>query len=151
MAPWAKALGAGAAALILIAAVVAVQADHHRNSPIHDRALGPANESFAFAADPAGRAGPADGCVVCHSVSKDGPMRSAPGLWGIVGAPKARSEWFAYSAPLRKKGGVWSEEELDGYLAKPSGFLPGTSKTLPPIEDPARRKTIISYLKSLQG
>ena len=70
---------------------------------------------------------------------------------GIVGAPKARADWFSYSLALRKKGGVWSEDELDKYLANPSGFIPGTSKTLPPIEDAARRRELIVFLKTLQG
>jgi cytochrome c len=78
-------------------------------------------------------------------------MRSAPSLWGIVGAPKARADWFSYSLALRKKGGVWSEQELDAYLAKPSGFIPGTLKVLPPIEDQVRRQQLISFLKTLKG
>jgi cytochrome c len=115
------------------------------------RSLGPRGETFTFAAAPGGQGGPANDCVVCHSIDKDGPMRSAPSLWGIVGAPKARSSWFAYSQPLRRKGGVWSEDEIDKYLTNPSAFVPGTYKTLSPIEDPARRKAVISFLGSLRG
>ncbi|MGA8155657.1 MAG: cytochrome c family protein, partial [Rhodoplanes sp.] len=80
-----------------------------------------------------------------------GPLRSAPSLWGIVGAPKARADWFSYSMALRKKGGVWTAADLDKYLANPSGFVPGTIKTLPPIKDAARRKQLIAYLKTLHS
>ena len=145
------ALGAGAVTAIAIAALIAVQAKRGFDALVQARTLGPANETFAFTADPTGRAGPANDCIVCHSIDKNGPLRSAPSLWGIVGAPKARADWFSYSLALRKKGGVWSEDELDKYLATPSGFIPGTLKTLPPIEDAARRQNLISFLKTLQS
>jgi cytochrome c len=145
------AFGAGALTAIAVAAIIAVQAMHKFDGQIQTKTFGPANEIFTFTADPTGRAGPANDCIVCHSIDKNGPMRSAPSLWGIVGAPKARSEWFSYSLALRKKGGVWSVEELDAYLANPSGFIPGTLKELPPIKDPARRQQLISFLKTLQG
>lgn len=145
------ALAAGAATIIAIAVVIGVQARHGLDAPIQAKALGPANETFAFAADPSGRGGPANDCVVCHSVDKNGPLRSAPSLWGIVGAPKARAEWFSYSMAMRKKGGAWTEADLDAFLANPSGFIPGTIKTLPPIKDAAQRKQVIAYLKTLHS
>jgi cytochrome c2 len=145
------ALGAGALTAIAVVAIIAVQATHKFDTHVQAKSFGPSNETFGFTADPTGRAGPANDCVVCHSIEKNGPMRSAPSLWGIVGAPKARSEWFSYSMALRKKGGVWSEQDLDAFLAKPSGFIPGTLKVLPPIEDPARRQQLISFLKTLKG
>jgi cytochrome c len=147
----AVALGAGALTAVAVAALIAVQARHGFDSQVLAKTFGPSNETFAFTADPTGRAGPANDCVVCHSLEKSGPLRSAPSLWGIVGAPKARADWFSYSLALRKTGGVWSEAELDRYLAKPSGFIPGTSKTLPPIEDATRRQNLITYLKTLRG
>jgi len=145
------ALGAGVLTLIAIAVVIGVQAKRGFDAPVQAKTLGPGNETFAFAADPTGRGGPANDCIVCHSFDKNGPLRSAPSLWGIVGAPKARADWFSYSMALRKKGGVWTEEDLEAFLANPSGFIPGTIKTLPPITDPARRKQLIAYLKTLHS
>jgi cytochrome c len=145
------ALAAGVAMLIAIAVVIGVQAKREFDLPVQAKTLGPENETFAFAADPSGRGGPANDCVVCHSVDKNGPLRSAPSLWGIVGAPKAGAEWFSYSMALRKKGGAWTEEDLDAFLANPSGFIPGTTKTLPPIKDAAKRKQLIAFLKTLHS
>lgn len=145
------ALGAGLITAIAVTAVVAVQAKRGGVDAVQKRTYGPGNETFTFTAVPDGKGGPAADCVVCHSLSKNEPMRAAPTLAGIVGAPKARSHWFAYSLALRKKSGVWSEDELDKFLANPSGFIPGTSKVLPPIKDDARRKALIAYLKTLQG
>jgi len=100
-----------------------------------------------YAAEPVGRGGPADACVVCHSVEKNGPFRSAPPLWGVVGAKKARFAWFGYSLALEQAGGTWTEAELDAYLADPDGFLPGTKKTLTGIPAP-QRAAVIAYLAS---
>jgi len=90
-------------------------------------------------------------CVVCHSLSASGPDRSAPSLVGIVGAPVARSDWFAYSPALRRKGGTWTEEALDAYLKNPTGAVPGTVKTLSPIRSDETRREIVAALKELPG
>ena len=101
-------------------------------------------------AEPWGKDTAAGACVVCHSLEKNGPFRSAPNLWGVVGAPKARDNGFGYSIALSKKGGDWTEEELDKYFSGPSAFAPGTKKTMVSIKDPERRKEIIDYLKTLK-
>lgn len=90
-------------------------------------------------------------CVVCHRIDAKGPERSAPSLWGIVGAPKARSHWFGYSHALAGQDGNWSADEIDAYLADPVGYLPGTTKTLTRVRDPDERKRIIAALQSLSG
>ncbi len=104
------------------------------------------SEGYRYAAQPVGRGGPADECVVCHSVEENGPLRSAPPLWGIVGADKARFEWYGYSLALAQAEGIWTEAALDEYLADPHAFLPGTAKTLIGIPDEQERADVIAYL-----
>jgi cytochrome c len=96
-------------------------------------------ELFPEAADPG---------VVCHSVETGGPLRVGPPLHGIVGARKARTEWYGYSAALRKAEGNWTDADLDKFLTSPSKFLPGTSKTLSGIPDAKQRADIIAALKN---
>lgn len=104
--------------------------------------------TIRYRQEPAGRGTAADKCVVCHSVEANGPFRYAPNLYGIVGAEKARErEWYGYSPALMKMGGVWTEEDLDAYLADADKFAPGTTKTIK-IQDPEERKEIIEFLKS---
>jgi cytochrome c len=100
-----------------------------------------------FAAVPVGAAGALKPCVVCHSVEAGGPLRVAPSLNGIVGAKKARAEWYGYSPALRKAGGTWTEADLDKFLTAPSKFLPGTTKTIVGIRDAKERADIIAALK----
>lgn len=100
--------------------------------------------------EPWGKDSAAGGCVVCHSLEKNGPFRSAPNLWGIVGSPKASREGFGYSISLKKKGGNWTEEELDKFFSGPSAYAPGTKKTMVSMKDPAKRQELIDYLKTLK-
>jgi cytochrome c2 len=100
-----------------------------------------------FEAVPVGAGGALKPCVVCHSVEAGGPLRVAPSLNGIVGAKKARAEWYGYSPALRKAGGTWTEADLDKFLTAPGKFLPGTTKTIVGIPDAKERADIIAALK----
>lgn len=103
-----------------------------------------------YASRPWGWDGPAGKCVVCHGLERGGPARVAPNLWGIVGAPKARAKGYGYSLALAKAGGVWTEKELDQYLAAPSRFLPGTNKTIAGLPSAEERAKLIGYLGTLK-
>lgn len=104
----------------------------------------------AFTEQPWGADGPAGRCVVCHSLEKGGPFRVAPNLWNIVGAEKARdSDWYAYSPALIRKGGTWTEADLDAYLEDAMAFAPGSTKSIR-VPDPEEREKIIEFLKGLE-
>lgn len=106
-----------------------------------------ADATVRYRPEPVGRGTAAEKCVVCHSVEANGPFRYAPNLYGIVGAEKARErEWYGYSQALMNLGGVWTEEDLDNYLADAGKFAPGTTKTIK-IANPEERKQIIEFLK----
>ncbi len=139
--------GSYVAAVIVIVAVVAGVAWVLRMQPSAFPGLQTAG-LYKFKAMPVGADGPLKECVVCHSVESDGPLRVGPPLHGIVGARKARMEWYAYSAALRKAGGTWTEADLDKFLTAPSKFLPGTSKTIIGIPDSKQRADIIAALKN---
>lgn len=109
-----------------------------------------AEEKYRYAEEPWGRDSPAGRCVVCHSLEKNGPFRVAPNLWGIIGAEKARDKGsYAYSVALNKKGGLWTPEELDQFLADPDKYLPGTKKSIR-VKNQEERQKIIDYLKELK-
>jgi len=89
-------------------------------------------------------------CVVCHSLERGGEFRVAPNLWDIVGAQVARDRsWYNYSPALIEKGGVWTVEDLDSFLANADQFAPGSSKSIR-VNDPEERAEIIGYLAELQ-
>jgi cytochrome c len=140
-------VGSYVAATMFIIAVVTGVAWASRTQPTGMPGVRTAG-AYKFKAVPVGANGPLKECVVCHSVENGGPLRVGPPLHGIVGARKARADWYGYSPALRKAKGNWTEADLDKFLAAPSKFLPGTSKTINGISDPKERADIIAALKN---
>lgn len=88
-------------------------------------------------------------CGACHAAGPDGGTLIGPTLWDVVGRKVAAREEFEYSDALRKLGGEWTPDRLDGFLADPMGFAPGTRMTYVGIQDPAERRDVIAYLRTL--
>lgn len=91
------------------------------------------------------------GCVACHSVNEGGKNGVGPNLYGVVGAPHAHKDGYAYSAVLKGKEGAWTYAELDKWLLKPSAYAPGTKMSFAGISDPKVRADVIAYLRSLSA
>jgi len=58
-------------------------------------------------------------CQACHTFEKGGPNRLGPNLWGIIGRPRASEAGFNYSAAMKAKGGTWTYDDLNKFLAGP--------------------------------
>ncbi len=88
-------------------------------------------------------------CRTCHSFRK-GDNRLGPSLAGIYGAKAGQVEGYrGYSGGL---GDVtWDEPTLDLFIANPAAISTSTNMNYPPVADPAERKKIINYLKSISG
>ena len=88
-------------------------------------------------------------CAACHTV-KPGQNRIGPSLHQIVGKKKAAVAGYAYSPALKAQKGVWSEAELDAYLANPRAKVPGTKMIFAGWPDRTKRAAVIRYLKSVK-
>ena len=77
------------------------------------------------------------------------PNLVGPNLWGVVGRPKASEAGFNYSAALKAKGGNWTIEDLNQFIANPKGMVPGTNMTFAGIQRGSERADLIAYLNSL--
>lgn len=88
-------------------------------------------------------------CKACHTADKGGPNRVGPNLWDIVGRAKGSHEGFAYSGPMKEKGGEWSYADLDHFIHNPKGFLKGTKMSFAGVKKPQDRAAVIKYLHSL--
>nr|WP_246747965.1 cytochrome c family protein [Methylobacterium sp. SD274] len=93
--------------------------------------------------------GAAKKCAACHSFEKGGPNKVGPHLWGVVDRQRAHEGGFEYSAALKEKGGTWTYDELDHFLANPKTYVPGTKMAFAGIQSPQERADVIAYLRSL--
>jgi cytochrome c len=94
-------------------------------------------------------------CANCHSTEKGGPNQSGPNLWDIVERQRASLSDFDYSSALVRRGGAWTYESLNAFMARPTDFIPGTRMTFsaesPTVEDRYKRAHIIAYLRQLSN
>ena len=95
-------------------------------------------------------AGAAKKCAACHTFEKGGPNRVGPNLFGVLNEPKAApARGFNFSAAMKAKGGNWSYDDLNKFLASPKGFVPGTAMSFAGISKDSERADVITYLRSL--
>ena len=103
-------------------------------------------------ADVAKGMGAAKACAACHKFEKGGANGTGPALWGVVERQQAAGAGFAYSATLADmggKGGKWTYENLDAFVANPKGYVAGTKMGYGGMKDPAQRADLVAYLNSL--
>jgi cytochrome c2 len=86
-------------------------------------------------------------CSACHTVVKD-KNGLGPSLHGVVGRKAGSLESFKnYSPALKNANVVWTEENLDKYLADPKGFIPGNRMIFTGLKKPEDRANVTAYLK----
>jgi cytochrome c len=87
-------------------------------------------------------------CAACHTFEKDGPNRVGPNLYGIVGDKKGEGRGFNFSAAMKAKGGTWTYDDLNQFIANPKAFVPGTAMGFAGDNKASERADIIAYLRS---
>ena len=104
----------------------------------------------AFAADAASQK--AALCATCHQIGPGAKNLVGPELNGIVGRKAASvADYPTYSAGMKKlgeEGYVWTEENIDKWIANPKAMIPDSPMALafPGVADAATRADIIAYL-----
>ena len=88
-------------------------------------------------------------CIQCHTLDKGGPNKIGPNLWGIVNQKLGHLANFAYSNSLKEKGGTWTYEALNEFLAKPRKFITGTKMAFIGLVKEKERADLIAYIRTL--
>ena len=89
-------------------------------------------------------------CSACHKLD-EGANGTGPYLYGIIDRQIAAVDGFGYSGVLSGMDDAWSVENLDGFLAKPKDWAPGTTMGFAGLKKPVDRANVIAYLQSIGG
>lgn len=88
-------------------------------------------------------------CAACHTINQGGANGIGPNLYATVGEPIGQGKGgFAFSEPLKSKGGTWTFEQLDHWLKSPREFAPGTKMTFAGLGNPADRANLIAWMNT---
>jgi cytochrome c len=87
-------------------------------------------------------------CEQCHDLSKGGPNKIGPNLWGVVGRARATHEGFSYSGAMKAKGGNWTFDELFKFLKSPGAYIPGTKMSFAGLRSADDRINLIAFLRT---
>jgi cytochrome c len=88
-------------------------------------------------------------CEQCHDLTKGGPDRTGPNLWGVVGRARASRASYSYSSAMSSNHDIWNFDRLFVYLKSPQAMVPGTKMTFTGIRNADDRINLIAYLRTL--
>jgi cytochrome c len=87
-------------------------------------------------------------CEACHDISKGGPNKIGPELWGVEFRPRASEAGFSYSGAMKAKGGSWTYDELFKFLKSPGAYIPGTKMSFAGLRNAQDRIDLIAFLRT---
>ncbi|MDE2182667.1 MAG: cytochrome c family protein [Alphaproteobacteria bacterium] len=87
-------------------------------------------------------------CEQCHDLSKGGPNKIGPNLWGVVGRARATHPGFEYSSAMAASHNPWTFDELFQFLKSPGSYVPGTKMSFAGLRSEQDRINLLAYLRT---
>ena len=87
-------------------------------------------------------------CTACHNADQGGANALGPNLYGVFGEPVGKGHGFAFSPALAGKGGTWTWQSMNEWLASPKKFAPGTKMTFAGLSKPEDRANVMAFLNA---
>ena len=92
----------------------------------------------------------AKACGSCHDLSKGGPNKIGPNLWGVVMRKHGSHDGYTYSdAMAAKKSDDWTYEALNEFIKLPKEAVKGTKMAYAGMKKDADRANLLAYLATL--
>lgn len=86
-------------------------------------------------------------CRACHNLTATARTRIGPNLDNLFGRNAGSAEGFKYSKALAEADFIWTEKNLDEWLAQPRTFLPGNKMAFAGLRKEQDRKDLMAYLR----
>ena len=87
-------------------------------------------------------------CEQCHDLSKGGPNKIGPNLWGVVGRPRASHPGFSYSGAMSASHDAWNFDSLFKFLKSPASYVPGTKMSFAGLRSAQDRINLLAWLRT---
>ncbi len=86
-------------------------------------------------------------CKACHNLTATARRRIGPNLDNLFGRQAGAQDGFKYSKALMEADFIWTEKNLDEWLAQPRSFLPGNKMAFAGLRKEQDRKDLMAYLR----
>ena len=87
-----------------------------------------------------------DECIACHAPERGAQQGVGPSLFGVIGRKAGDNNDFRFSPALKRSGIVWSERELDAYIADPQKKIPANRMPYSGMSDARDRADLLAYI-----